>query len=567
LQTIRAPDAAPRLAELYRSGRIPQETRAGVLQLVAELGDDAQQALALDAILTGKAFQTHERRQVLGALEQAARARGAKPPKNANALTQLISSDDPTVSAAALRLGGAWKLPSLRADFQRIAGDAASEPQRRQAAVDALIDLGGPATQETLMELAGTSRPSTVRLPAILGLTRLDMKEAALAAASLLNKPPTQAEDLVPLYTSFLRQRGGADTLAAALTRERPAADSAKIGLRVLVELGTPAPSLTAALKSAAGVEDKKRVFDASEAKRLLVLAKTKGDPHRGETIFRRAALGCAQCHALGGAGGHIGPDLSGIGTSAPIEYLLESIVLPGKVVREGYTTAHIVTTTGKAFTGILHRESPKEVVLRDPIRDETVIPVSDIDEKRIGGSLMPDGLDHSLTDAELADLVRFLTELGKPGPFMVTHVPRARRWQILSSVPEALLALDDVALGKALVQDARLPWTTAYSNVAGQLPLAEAAPGQAAMVAQAHLEVLASGRVGLEFSNKHAAARLWIDGKPTPIQGKIEIDLPRGMHTVNFLVDRHRDAAATLGCAVADIPGSAAQARFPAGK
>ena len=30
------------------------------------------------------------------------------------------------------------------------------------------------------------------------------------------------------------------------------------------------------------------------------------------------------------------------------MEYLLESIVLPSKVVREGYTTAHIVTTSGK---------------------------------------------------------------------------------------------------------------------------------------------------------------------------------------------------------------------------
>lgn len=128
----------------------------------------------------------------------------------------------------------------------------------------------------------------------------------------------------------------------------------------------------------------------------------------RGEAVFRRPELGCQQCHALGGAGGKVGPDLSGIGTSAQLDYLIESVVLPSKVVREGYTTAVVVTNDGKAYTGVVRRESPTELVLRDPLRDEIVIPVKDIDEKKVGGSLMPEGLDHSLTDAELADLVRF---------------------------------------------------------------------------------------------------------------------------------------------------------------
>ena len=73
--------------------------------------------------------------------------------------------------------------------------------------------------------------------------------------------------------------------------------------------------------------------------------------------------------------------------------------------------------TDGRFFSGVVKRESPKEIVLKDPLRDEIVIAATDIEEKRIGGSLMPDGLDQSLTDAELADLFRFLAELGKPGP------------------------------------------------------------------------------------------------------------------------------------------------------
>src|SRR5207253_1409858 len=138
---------------------------------------------------------------------------------------------------------------------------------------------------------------------------------------------------------------------------------------------------------------------------------------------------------------------------------LIESVVLPSKVVREGYTTAIVATTDGKTYSGVVQRESPTELVLRDPVRDEIVIRVKDIEEKRVGGSLMPEGLDHALTDAELVDLVRFLSELGRPGPFAVTHVRVARTWQRLASPPERLLVLDADTLGKTLRDDVGLAW------------------------------------------------------------------------------------------------------------
>ena len=47
-------------------------------------------------------------------------------------------------------------------------------------------------------------------------------------------------------------------------------------------------------------------------------------------------------------------------------------------------------------------------------------IPSSSIEEQKPGGSLMPAGLTDTLTRGELADLVRFLSELGKIGPYAV---------------------------------------------------------------------------------------------------------------------------------------------------
>ncbi len=317
----------------------------------------------------------------------------------------------------------ARKQEALRPELTRWAMAEVSDPQRRQAAVAAIVELAGPASVEALVNIAEEKRPMTVRREAVIGLAALDARKAAESAVDLLRVPPPPGEDLGPLFTAFLRQKGGDRALADALKAHPPAKDAARVGLRVLAGLGVQAPELAATLQAATGQVGLRRKLDAVELQRLIKLVQAQGAPVRGEAVFRRPELGCQQCHALGGAGGKVGPDLSGIGTSAQLDYLIESVVLPSKVVREGYTTAVVVTNDGKAYTGVVRRESPTELVLRDPLRDEIVIPVKDIDEKKVGGSLMPEGLDHSLTDAELADLVRFLSELGRPGPFAVTHV------------------------------------------------------------------------------------------------------------------------------------------------
>ena len=49
------------------------------------------------------------------------------------------------------------------------------------------------------------------------------------------------------------------------------------------------------------------------------------GDPSRGEEIYRRAQLGCVTCHAIGGAGGKVGPELTSLGASAPLDYIMRA--------------------------------------------------------------------------------------------------------------------------------------------------------------------------------------------------------------------------------------------------
>ncbi len=56
-----------------------------------------------------------------------------------------------------------------------------------------------------------------------------------------------------------------------------------------------------------------------------------------------------------------------------------------------------------------------------------------------MAGSLMPAGLTEALTRPELIDLVRFLSQLGKIGPYSVGTERVLRRWQLLEATHEVL--------------------------------------------------------------------------------------------------------------------------------
>jgi putative heme-binding domain-containing protein len=558
LAAIKAKDALPELARLLQSGQISEENRGGVYTLLAAQGDAKIQRLAWDWLASAPATAVPG---VLDALELAARERKSRPEGSFDRLIDLINAADADVSAAASRLAGAWKFEPARPALNKLAGG--DRPQNRRAAIAGLVALGGTVTIETLEQLSNAKSPYPIRVHAVAGLATLDAHRAAPQAVELLRRLTT-ADDPSDLYLAFLGRSDGAGVLAEALQKNRPSADAAKIGLRVLISQGVPTSALHKVLQDAAGVGGARKPSPA-DVERLLTLVQSSADPVRGEAVFRQASLGCQQCHAIGGAGGRVGPDLSGIGASAQLEYLLESILLPDKIIREGYNTAHLILNDGKAISGIVVRETPQELVLRTPTVDELVVAKKEIDERNGGGSLMPQGLTSLVTDAELADLVRFLSEVGKVGPFAVSHVPMARRWNVLTSVPSHLAGLDAIALGKALHADPRLTWTPAFAKVSGELPLADVKTGSTAFAA-CQLDVAIAGPVTFKL-NSDQGLTLWLDGAPIQAADRVRAQLSQGRHTLMVRVDHRLRQSPSLSCEIADTPNSPAQAQFVGGK
>ena len=125
--------------------------------------------------------------------------------------------------------------------------------------------------------------------------------------------------------------------------------------------------------------------------------------------------MNCTKCHAVAGKGANVGPDLAKISPPVKTEHVVESILLPNKVVKEGYQAVTVQTEEGLVVTGIQVQDNGREIVLRDPVRGETRVAKAEIAALTLGGSLMPAQVVAALKRQEFLDLVRYLVELNGP--------------------------------------------------------------------------------------------------------------------------------------------------------
>ena len=146
-----------------------------------------------------------------------------------------------------------------------------------------------------------------------------------------------------------------------------------------------------------------------------------QGDANRGTIAFHRPDLLCTRCHTAGAEGARLGPDLAKLGKEATDVYLIESILLPSKVIKKGFETVVITTKAGKTVTGLVAEEIADVIVLRDAAQDGKLVTIlkKDIDEREnTGPSLMPEGLVNVLSNRqEFLDLTRHLMEIAEKGP------------------------------------------------------------------------------------------------------------------------------------------------------
>jgi putative heme-binding domain-containing protein len=142
------------------------------------------------------------------------------------------------------------------------------------------------------------------------------------------------------------------------------------------------------------------------------------GDPVRGKEIFFGKRALCSACHRVGPEKGkEIGPDLRRIGEVRSHRDLLEAILAPSASFAREFEPKTIVTTSGRVISGVIHKETDDTIILWTLQREEVRIARSEVKEivsSKV--SVMPQGLERSLTSDDLRDLLAYLSTLKRRG-------------------------------------------------------------------------------------------------------------------------------------------------------
>ena len=133
-----------------------------------------------------------------------------------------------------------------------------------------------------------------------------------------------------------------------------------------------------------------------------------------GKAAFKQA--GCGQCHRFSGEGGSVGPDLAGVAKRLSLHDLLESIVLPSKVIAEGFAASEIETKSGEITNGRVVREDDQVVVVLSQTATAEAVTIRKTDIRRRDLSKvsnMRTGNLNTLQESQILDLLAYLLSDG----------------------------------------------------------------------------------------------------------------------------------------------------------
>ncbi|WZO95926.1 c-type cytochrome [Isosphaeraceae bacterium EP7] len=361
----------------------------------------------------------------------------------------LAEKSSPTASIEVLialaRLGDKSLQPKLLEALDRIEWNGLTEFQQvalLRAYSLAFTRMGRPADQATIDRLVkrfdphfpGKARQINSELCKL--LVYLEAPSINAKATKLLDDAPTQEEQLD--YATSLRTlkknwtlderkaffnwllkaanyRGGASFGGfLRIIREDAIAtlsESEKASLKETLEakpvLKEPAPALAS-----------RPLVKEWTVDELVPLVESKlkdRDFDRGRSLFGGAS--CFACHRFDNEGGAVGPDLTVVSGRFGVRDLLESVLLPSKVVSDQYQAVVVETLDGRTVTGRIVNLNDDSMSINTNMLDpngqvsvdrkliETVTPSPT--------SMMPQGLLNTLKEEEILDLVAYLLSRG----------------------------------------------------------------------------------------------------------------------------------------------------------
>ncbi len=442
-------------------------------------------------------------------------------------LSPLLNNRSSKTRQAAVRLADQWQATALYDPIRAIAVAEINALPLRIAAIESLPRIAPPAVRNALLTLLlnlaqSPAKPLALRQAAIRALAGMDAMQAApLAVQHLLASESTRQTPA--LISAFLSRAEGSRALADALAASPLSPSRAKVWLQFLIAQGRSDPELTRVLREAAGNTSETSEYSREFIENLAAEIRQSGDARAGEQVFRSASANCYSCHQIAGVGGTLGPDLSAAGTGIPLHRLIEEVIWPARQVKEGYSLIQVAAKSGRLIQGYERKQRGRknQLILEEfGTRKRISIAQKDIQSRETVGSIMPPTAT-SLTRSQLRDLIRFLTELGRPGEFSARDRRFIRQWEAAS--------------GDSLENAS---WAPVASRVAGHLDLADAqATTESGDIFWLRVPLAAAGKTEKIQFNSTRGLQFWLDQQPLTAE-ETTFEIPSGARELVIRVD-----------------------------
>ena len=348
-------------------------------------------------------------------------------------LRDMISSDDSYGWRISTALGLAEGVKG-RTDLAPTATGVLSALQGKQASAAEQKELQTFLNEVALLA-ADEKMDNSLRLLAteLLGYTDFERSRSVLRGLLDAKHPPELQINAVTALARQGKTEGGAlltnkATWSAYTPRVRSAAISALVSKPVFINVMLEAIEQGTIMPSDIPPADRQRLMknkDAAIRERAEVLFKEfssagrmeiyenyrkvinpSADAAAGKEVFMRT---CATCHTYAGAGGNVGPDLTSV-KNQPADALLLHTLVPNYEVYPAYQAVSVQLADGQSLSGRLISETENSLTIRTAFGTDESIPRSKITSfTNTGRSLMPDGLEQTMSEAELAQLIAYL--------------------------------------------------------------------------------------------------------------------------------------------------------------
>lgn len=311
----------------------------------------------------------------------------------------LLGGADARIRELAMQIGQAFGDAKASAAQLVTLRDPQAEPGRRR---DILAAFARDAYTPALPVVLALLDDAALRRDALRAVAAFE--DNRIAPEVLKRYGAWPAADKAEAILTLAARRATADRLFTALKQQRiPKADITAFAARQLQRVIGPA--FIDFWGPLVQLDDAKQADLAALKRRLSDDVLRRGNLVNGRGVFERT---CAPCHTLYGAGGKIGPDLTG-SNRANLDYILTEIINPSEVIQEGYHLVTITTRDGRTLAGNVVGEDERQVTLRMVGQDTTVAKADIQAREKSNVSMMPEGLLKTLSNDEVRDLIAYL--------------------------------------------------------------------------------------------------------------------------------------------------------------